>query len=140
MNPKNQQLNEPAQPRKEVETVHKIPVIEERVEFKKERVKTGTVRLKKEVETEVVPIELELNQSTISVQKIPKDELLDHPPQSVREEGDKVIYSVIREEPVTIIKYRLVEEIVVQKHTETENFTEEVELRKEKIQVDHSEQ
>lgn len=99
---------------------------------------TGRVRIVKRVETETIPLSLDSVETEYTVERRPVGELYDERPAATRREGDATVYSVIREVPVVVTRYELVEEIVVTPQTSTTDETHEVERRVERVEVERN--
>lgn len=127
----------PAQVESAVESALVIPVIQEELTVEKRVIETGQVRLVKTVHQEEQVVSLPLLQEEILVERVPMDQLVDQPPGS-RQEGDTMIYPVLREEIVVVKRLRLVEEIRVTKRAVQTTESQTVTLRREEITVDRS--
>lgn len=119
------------------ESTFVIPVIQEELTVGKQVVETGRVRLVKTVHEEQQMVSLPVTQEEISVERVAVDRLVDDAP-AVRQEGDTVIYSVLKEEIVVTKRLRLVEEIRVTRRAVQTVDNQTVTLRREEITVDRS--
>ena len=114
-----------------------IPVVEETLTVGKRMVETGQVRLIKTVHQDEQTVQIPLVADQIMVERVLINELVDEPP-TTRQEGDTVIYPVLKEEYVLVKRLRLVEEIRVttRQIITTENQT--VSLRREEISIERT--
>lgn len=114
-----------------------IPVIEETLTVGKRLVETGQVRLVKTVHEDQQTVQIPLVADQIIVERVLINELVDEPP-TTRQEGNTIIYPVLKEEYVLVKRLRLVEEIrVTTRQVQTiENQT--VSLRREEISIERT--
>ena len=105
---------------------------EEELRVGKRAVATGTVRLRKWVETEPVETEVELRQEKVRVERQPMNQPVDD-----AELGEaEVEVPVSREEPVVQKQAVAKERITLDKDVETERETVRDEVRKERVDVE----
>jgi uncharacterized protein (TIGR02271 family) len=113
-----------------------IPVIEEVLKVDKKLVETGRIHIKKHIEEEEQHIEIPLVDESYQVKKIQvKNQIYDRPP-SIRNEGDVTIIPVIKEIAEIKIRYEVTEEIHVIKNKTESTYSENVNLKKEKVVVE----
>jgi len=113
-----------------------VPVTEERLEVGREVVDTGrTVRLRKQVDTEVVPVREPVATETVEVERVPIGRVVAEPP-AVRHEGDVMVVPVVQERLVTRKELVLVEEIRLVRRREVTQAQAEVPLRRERVLVE----
>jgi stress response protein YsnF len=113
-----------------------VSVIEEHVTVTKEIVETGKVNIHKTVSEETTSVNLPIINETYDIQRMNGNaEILSTPPAPVRYEGDKIIISVIKEVPVVVKRYQLIEEIHLTKKITEIPLTQEVLLRKEQATI-----
>jgi uncharacterized protein (TIGR02271 family) len=112
-----------------------VPVIEEEAEVAGVRpVRTGTVRVSKTVEKEVRKVDATLMRETVDVQHVPVNRVVNESPP-IRREGDTVIVPVVEEELVITKRLVLKEEIHLIRRRTKERALSEVELNKERADV-----
>lgn len=111
----------------------RIPIVEERLHLAKERVETGRVRVSSTIHTEQITVNEELSSTSIRVERIPVDRLVDAAPQ-IRTEGDRTIMPIVEE--VLIRRFRIVEEVHLIREVTTERYKEEVSLRRQEVAVE----
>ena len=116
----------------EVETV--IPVIEERVSVGKRQHVTGRVKIRKTVASRTERVPLSTTKETVHIRRLPRDELLAQPAVT-RSEGDVTFIPVQEEVYVIEKRYRLTEEIRIERRVETTVESREIELRYERVEV-----
>ena len=105
---------------------------EEELHVGKERVETGTVRLRKWVETEQVNVPVELRKEKVAVERQPLDRTA-----SPAKIGDEAVEVTVSEERPVVEKRAVAKErITVDKDVETEQETIGGEVRKERVDVD----
>src|SRR6188474_3075953 len=75
-----------------------IPVIEEHVTIEKKLVETGKIRVTKFVTEEDQVIDHTLFHEESDIQTIPINKYVDELPPAVRQEGDTIIISILKEE------------------------------------------
>lgn len=114
-----------------------IPVLEETLTVGKRVVETGQVRLVKTVHQDEQMVQIPLVADQIVVERVLINELVDEPPVT-RQEGDTVIYPVLKEEYVLIKRLRLVEEIRVTTRQIQTIENQAVSLRREEISVERT--
>lgn len=118
-------------------TGYSIPLIEETLTVGKRVVETGQVRLIKTVHQDEQTIQIPLVADQIMVERVLINELVDEPPLT-RQEGDTVIYPVLKEEYVLVKRLRLVEEIRVTTRQIKTLETQTVPLRREEIAIERT--
>lgn len=123
-------------PEKPLEEDMVIPVIEEEVQVSSRRVERSTILINKEIRTEDVSIDIPEISEQYTIERIPKNELLDEKPQ-IRYEGDSIIIPVVRE--VVVKRILLTEEIRLTKNTSEVLRNETVTLRKEDVTIQKKE-
>lgn len=114
-----------------------IPVLEETLTVGKRVVETGQVRLVKTVHQDQQTVQIPLIADQIIVERVLINELVDEPP-ATRQEGDTVIYPVLKEEYVLIKRIRLVEEIRVTTRQIQTIDNQTISLRREEISVERT--
>ena len=112
-----------------------IPLIEEDIRISSERVVTGEVQIAKTVSLEEVELELTRSEHGYDIERRAVKRMHDTVPPAVRTEGDATIYSVVREVPVVVTRYEVIEEIVVRNRTTAVADHQTVFARKEQIDV-----
>jgi uncharacterized protein (TIGR02271 family) len=109
-----------------------IPVIAEFLQVEKQTVETGRVVLHKTVHVESQTVEVPLREERVQVQRVAVNRYVDEAPP-VRQEGDTMIVSIVREELVVTKRLLLVEELHVHKQILTTQTPQTVELRREEV-------
>ena len=103
-------------PRDDAELVP--PVIEERLDVRRELVDTGrTLRLRKQVQEVPTEVRVPVATEVVDVQRVPIGRVVDEPP-AVRHEGDVIVVPVIGERLVTRKELVLLEEIRLTRRSE----------------------
>jgi uncharacterized protein (TIGR02271 family) len=111
-----------------------IPVIEEHVKVDKKEVYTGKVVISKSVEHHTEPVHVVINHDEVTVTHMPAGYYVEKAPE-VRYEGDVMIIPVLKEEAVVVKKIYLVEELHVTRVTRQTQDTQNIELRKEYVDI-----
>ena len=112
-----------------------IPVIEEQPRFRKRKIETGSVRIKKTVHETPRILEETLSKEEISIERRPCEKIVDEPAQA-RQEGDTWILPV-QEEILVVTKRILIrEEIYVRKQTLQHKEKVTAQVRKEEVVID----
>ena len=116
-----------------------IPVIQERTVVHSEMVETGKVHINKSITREDVNVNTPIINEVYNIERVPvKGQILDVPPPSVRYEGEVMIIPVLKEIPVVVKRYEVVEEIrITKKKTETP-LIQKVTLSKQNINVERT--
>jgi uncharacterized protein (TIGR02271 family) len=125
------QPSELAQPTSDAQSLV-IPVIAEFLQVEKQTVETGRVVLHKTVHVESQTVEVPLREERVQVQRVAVNRYVDEAPP-VRQEGDTMIVSIVREELVVTKRLLLVEELHVHKQILTTQTPQTVELRREEV-------
>jgi uncharacterized protein (TIGR02271 family) len=125
------QPSELAQPTSDAQPLV-IPVIAEFLQVDKQTVETGRVVLHKTVHVESQTVEVPLREERVQVQRVAVNRYVDEAPP-VRQEGDTMIVSIVREELVVTKRLLLVEELHVHKQILTTQTPQTVELRREEV-------
>ena len=112
-----------------------IPVIEEFLTVKKEIIETGKITISKKVKNNIARIDLPLVSESYNIERIAvQSDLLETRPSFTEKDGNMII-PVVREVPVTVIKYQVIEEIHVTLKQTTVPHQQEIELRKDIIEI-----
>jgi uncharacterized protein (TIGR02271 family) len=116
-----------------------FPVIQERTVVHNEMVETGKVHINKSISKEDVNVNTPIINETYHIERVPvKGQILDTPPPSMRYEGEVMIIPVLKEIPVVVKRYEVVEEIrITKKQTETP-LIQKVTLSKQNINVERT--
>jgi uncharacterized protein (TIGR02271 family) len=112
-----------------------IPVIEEELVAGSREVKTGTVRVSKEVEQVRKIVSAPAVRDVVQVNRIPVNRIVDSIPQ-MREEGDLLVIPVVEEELVIQKRLVLKEEIHIRRKRTRERVSKEVTLDSERAVVE----
>ncbi|HWD98536.1 MAG TPA: YsnF/AvaK domain-containing protein [Bryobacteraceae bacterium] len=112
-----------------------IPVIEEELVTGAREVKTGTVRVSKEVEQVRKIVSAPAVRDVVQVNRIPVNRIVDSIPQ-MREEGDLLVIPVVEEELVIQKRLVLKEEIHIRRRRTRERVSKEVTLDSERAVVE----
>lgn len=112
-----------------------LKVIEESFEVTKKVIDKAKVELQKSISTENHSVNVELNEEKILVRRIPKNEIVNVIPESVRYEDGVMIISVLKEVAVVEKKMMLVEEIHVIKQQEQKTETIQVPVCREEVTI-----
>jgi uncharacterized protein (TIGR02271 family) len=113
-----------------------IKVVEEQLTVDKSVVTTGSLHVRKRLEETVEPIVMLLANETYTIERFPKNELVEKAPDPIRNEGDRIIVSVMEERVVVEKKLFLVEEIHLVKNNQTSEYRDEVKLKREVVDVE----
>jgi stress response protein YsnF len=116
-----------------------IPVIEEHVKFDRKVIETGKVNISKVVYEDVDSYTIPYTEEQVTVERVPKNIIVDAVPPAIRYEDDVMIISVLKEVPVVEKRIMLVEELHVTKIKTEKTETHEVSLRKEEVEVNRTE-
>ena len=116
-----------------------IPVIHEQLKVEKKVVETAKVNVSKVVYEDVESYKIPYLEEHVSVERFPKNEIVDTVPPGIRYEGDVMIIPVLKEVAVVEKRIMLVEEIHVTKFKTEKTVTHEVALRKEEIEIKRTE-
>ncbi len=92
-----------------------IEVVREEIDVTKREVVTGEVTIDKRVTLEDVQLQLERVDNTLDIFRREVNETFETRPAAVRTDGDDTIYTVVREVPVVVTHFEVLEEIVVRK-------------------------
>lgn len=117
-----------------------IPVVEERVTVRTERVDTGAgVRVHKRVVEHDEPLDVALERDELVVERVPLDVLLTGPAPTQRTEGETLIVPVLEEVLVVEKRLRLKEELRITRRTRRTHEARTVRLRREEVSVERFE-
>jgi uncharacterized protein (TIGR02271 family) len=117
------------------ENVLVIPVIQEFVHAGKQKVETGRVVATKSVRDEVADISVTLDRDEVSIERIPIGKFIESAAPESRYEGETLIIPVVKEELVIQKRLVLVEEIRISKRKAKTEFSDQVTLRKEEVEI-----
>jgi len=112
-----------------------VPVIEEELVTGTRTVKTGSVRIHKEVEETRKTVEMPTIQDVVEVTRHAVNRVVTEAP-GVRQEGDLTIVPVVEEEIVVRKRLVLKEEIHIRRRHVEDTVTQEVTVAKERATVE----
>lgn len=117
-----------------------IPRLEEELTVTKRVVPGRTVRVEKRVERETVAIDELLLREEVEIERRAVDRVLDEDEElpTHRREADATIIPVIEERLVVRVERVLKEEIYVRRHTENTRVRDELELRREHVDIERT--
>ena len=113
-----------------------IPVVEETLEVRRERVETGRVRISKSVESREEVVDQPLNRETLRVEHVPINQVISGEIPTIREEGNVTVIPILEERVVTRTELVLVEEVRVHREHSEYRDPQRVTLRKEVVAVE----
>ncbi|MGI8634848.1 MAG: YsnF/AvaK domain-containing protein [Segetibacter sp.] len=116
-----------------------IPVVQEQVKIGKKVIETGKVHISKVAYEDVDRYTIPYIEENVSVERIPKEEIVDVMPPAIRYEDDVMVISVFKEVAVVEKRIMLVEEIRVTKTRTEKTETCDITLKKEEVQINRSE-
>lgn len=111
-----------------------LPLTEEQVEVTRHRRVTGRVRVETKVDEEEVPVEADLTEETVQVERVPMNHWVDAPVPD-RMEGDTLVVSVMEEVPVVQLRLRVVEEIRITRQRSRRHVRRMATRRRERAEV-----
>lgn len=117
----------------------RVPVMEETAEVRKERRETGfiTVRKRVDVETKHISEPVMHTRVVTETREVPAGETYERPASAtVLKEGQELRVPVVEEVLVVDKQARVAREVVIQTRPEVEQVERDVELRREKVEVD----
>jgi len=112
-----------------------VPVLEEELVTGTQRVKTGSVRVRKKVHRLRRTVDLPTVRDVVEVTRRPINQVVETAPQT-REEGDTLIIPVVEEEIVVHKRLVLREEIRIRRSRSQTNVSKEVTLQREVATVE----
>src|SRR5438309_1317800 len=112
-----------------------VPVIEEELVAGTHAVKTGSVRVHKEVEHARQNVEIPTLRDVVSVNRVPINQVVTTAP-AVREDGDTMIIPVLEEEIVVEKRLVLKEEIHIRRRRVEDRSTKSVEVEREHATIE----
>jgi uncharacterized protein (TIGR02271 family) len=112
-----------------------VPVIEEELVTGTHAVKTGSVRVRKEVEHLHKNVEMPAVRDVVSVNRVPVNQVVTSAP-GIREEGDTLIVPVLEEEIVVEKRLVLKEEIHIRRRRIEDRVTKVVEFDREQATIE----
>jgi uncharacterized protein (TIGR02271 family) len=110
-----------------------VPIHEERLKVSKETVETAKVTISKRVGEYIEQVNVPIVNEHVVIDRLPKNETYDTAPPSVYFEGDTMIVRVIKEIPVVVTKYQVIEELHITKEKTEVPLQQEITLRKEHV-------
>lgn len=113
-----------------------VPVIEEELELDRRVIDTGhTLRVRKQVQEDVVDLDQPLVREYAEVERVPIGRVIDEP-VAIRQEGDVTVVPVMEERLVVRRELVLVEEVRIARRRESRVPDKEVTLRRESVMVE----
>jgi uncharacterized protein (TIGR02271 family) len=110
-----------------------LPVIEEQLDVRKEKVETGAVRVRKIVHEENRTIEMPLTREEVSIERVPVNRIVEDKFHS-RQEGDTLVIPIFKE---VITKHLvLLEEVRITTRRHVEQGAQEVSVKREEAVVE----
>jgi uncharacterized protein (TIGR02271 family) len=113
-----------------------LKLLAEELKVSKRKVEDGGLRLERKTTTHLEPVDLELRRTSAAVERIAIDQPVDSIP-TIRTEGDVVIVPVVEEKVEVIRRLILKEEVHIRLDESTERYHDDVELRKQDVEVSH---
>ena len=117
------------------EETETIPLIEERLQVGKRVVTTGTVRLRKSVQSFETSLDEPLAVRSYDIERIVLNQPVESAP-GVRHEGDTTIYPLVEEQLILTKQLILKEEVRVTRRDTERRDTQTVTLRRESLEVE----
>ena len=118
--------------------VASISVVEERATLATTAIPISTVYVKTTTERSRQHVETPLEIQQVAVERVPMARWVDGPVEP-RQVGDTTIFSVVEEVAVVERRFRLVEEVRVTRQTRSEQFADDVEVRRTHVSVERGE-
>jgi len=112
-----------------------VPVIEEELVTGAHAVRTGSVRVRKEVEHLRKNVEMPAVRDVVSVNRVPVNQVVTAAPE-IREEGDTLIVPVLEEEIIVEKRLVLKEEIHIRRRRVEDRVTKAVEVDRERATIE----
>lgn len=130
-------MNEPSDTMKPAQIVEEeiIPIVEERVRLEKRAREGRSVTVRTRPVTETVELSAPVTREHVEVRRVPIDRLVEAVPD-IREEGDLTIIPVVEERLRVVVDLVLVEEIHLERTSETIDQTLTVERRRTEIDIE----
>lgn len=125
-------LTSMSEPRTEAEET--IPIVEESLRVRKEVRETGRVRITKRTEVETETVDEPLLREDVEIRRVPIDRVVDGP-VAIRHEGDVTIIPVLEERLIVQKQLVLKEELHVERRASTRHESHQVDLRRERLDV-----
>jgi len=119
--------------------VLRVPVTEEQVQIHKEQHEIGHVLLHKRVETETQHISEPVSRTRVEVERhaVPADQQRNYPAGAATlKDGEEIRIPVTEEQLVVEKVPRVTEEVIIRKQTDTRQAEQDVQLRREEVEVD----
>lgn len=113
-----------------------IPVVEETLCITTQMVDSGTIRIKKRIDEQIVEVPLLSRIHGFEVKRTQLNKYVEEPPAAIRYEGRTMIISVIEEEVVTVKRLRLIEEIRLTPSEQDVVTNHRVALKKENVIIE----
>jgi len=112
-----------------------IPVVEEELVAQRREVKTGSVRVQKEVDQSVKRVESTVMHDDVQVRHVPVNRVISETPK-IRQEGDTIIVPVVEEELVITKRLVLKEEVHLVRRHSKQRVAQDVTLERERAVVE----
>ena len=110
-----------------------IPVGHERVVIEKTEIESAEALVRLRTHVEGTSVDETLQVESVRIERVPMNRILSEAPTQ-RIEGDVTIVPVVEE--VLVKQFRLVEEVRIIRHHETDKFAETVMLRRQEVIVE----
>jgi stress response protein YsnF len=111
-----------------------IPIVEETLDVSKRMVETARVRVNTTVERRIDIARAVLEHEEVEIRRVVRDEAVSAPPP-VRQEGNVTIVPIVEERLVVEKKLFLVEEIHLKRVHKAQEFSQPVELARQRAEV-----
>lgn len=113
--------------------------MEEQLTVGKHLVTTGQVTLRKTVELAEEHITLQRLETSYEVERIAVNQVFEQAPPAVRELSDgTIVYAVVREVPVVVTRYEVIEELHVRPRHTARDEEYVMPVRRERIDIERS--
>lgn len=113
-----------------------IPVIEEELSVRKQKLETGRVQIRRIVEEREEEVDVPLTQERIAIERVPVERIVETMPE-IRQEGATTIIPVVEEVLVVEKRLMLVEEVHITKERAEHHEQHRVTLRRTDVEIEH---
>lgn len=117
----------------------RVPEIEETVEVRKVAHQTGSIGLRKRVETETEHLSTPVTRTRVVAERrdvAPGEAVAADPNATTLREGETLRVPIVEEEVVVEKVPRVTGEVILRTETETERVEQDVELRRERVEIE----
>jgi uncharacterized protein (TIGR02271 family) len=118
------------------QVVSTIPIVQETFQVRKEVVETNKIHISKKITEHQTDVDIPLITEEYDIVRVPINQVVAKQPEAMRQQGDTMIISVVKEVLVVEKKYEIIEEVHITKKVTEKSETQHIILRQEEVHIE----